>query len=90
GAEKVLEHADDLERETQRRYWLAELRPLLGDLEDTPEDTLEDTPDSEPDLTDTAAADGEDEPWRLTDGQVVGMLEHLLGAEQVDGSPDRD
>jgi hypothetical protein len=85
---------EELELETQRRYWLGELRPLLGmpdldldlALDDQPEGRLAQQGDHEPDH------DREDdtEPWHLTDRQVVGMLEHELGAERVDNLPDDD
>lgn len=76
---------EELELETQRRHWIDKLRPLLGtlvgdDLDREPESHVGDTHEDGP---------GDDgEPWRLTDRQVVGMLEHELGAERVDDVPD--
>lgn len=73
---------EELELETQRRHWLDKLGPLLGTPEgdDLDRDVEDDSKDGE---------DG-DEPWLLTDRQVVGMLEHELGAERVDDVPDDD
>lgn len=78
---------EELALEAQRNHWLGELRPLLGPAEpdDTP-DALQ-APEA-PDVADEP--DESDEPWRLTDRQVVGLVEHVLGAEQVDDRADRD
>ncbi len=70
---------DELERETRREHWLEELRPLLGSEPDPSQDDQRPT-----------VSDPQPEPWRLTDSQVVGMLEHLLGAEHVDDGADWD
>ncbi len=74
---------EELELETQRRHWLDKLRPLLdtGDGDDLDRATdLEHAREGAP--------EDDGEPWHLTDHQVVGMLEHELGAEQVDDVPD--
>lgn len=76
---------EELELETQRRHWLDKLRPLLGTSDG---DDLDREPGADLEHAREGAPEDEGEPWRLTDRQVVGMLEHELGAEQVDDGAD--
>lgn len=70
---------EELAIEEQRLHWIGELRPLLGapdpDVADEPDDRVDDQEEQ---------AHEQSEPWRLTEGQVLGMIEHVLGAERLD------
>lgn len=74
---------EELALEAQRDHWVGELRPLLGD-------PSAESPDAPRTPSPPDGSEGEDEPWRLTDRQVVGLVEHVLGAEQLDERADRD